>query len=81
MYPDLILNVKKRYFDAIKLGDKNIEYRKFKYYWIRRLSNKQFNNVIIVHGYPKIRDAINSIIFPWKGFVLNGDWFEIKLEK
>jgi len=80
MNKNLILNVKKRYFDVIKSGDKNIEYRQVKDFWIKRICNKQFNNVIIVHGYPKTRDATNSIVFPWNGFTINGGWFEIKLD-
>ena len=77
---DLILNVKKRYFDEIKVGNKNIEYRKIKDFWIKRITGKQFDRVIIVHGYPHIRDDTNSIVFPWNGYISNGGWFEIKLE-
>ena len=63
---DLILSVKKFWFDEIKTGKKTIEYREVKPYWTKRL-NKKFDRVIIVNGYPKIRDETNSIIFPWSG--------------
>ena len=66
---DLILNVTKYWFDKIKSGKKSVEYREVKPYWTNRL-NKNFDNVIIVKGYPKIRNDTNSIIFPWRGFII-----------
>lgn len=66
---DLILNVKKFWFDEIKAGRKHKEFREVKPYWTKRLK-KKFDRVIIVKGYPKVRDETNSIIFPWTGFYI-----------
>ena len=67
---DLILNVKKKWFDLIKSGKKTCEYREVKSYWTKRLSGKKYNNVIIVWGYPKERNDTNSISFPYYGYKL-----------
>lgn len=70
MKGDLILNVEKKWFKLIKSGKKTREYREIKPYWTKRLSSKKYNRVIIVCGYPKERNDTNSIIFPYKGYVL-----------
>jgi hypothetical protein len=67
---DLILNVKKEWFDLIKSGKKKREYREIKPYWDKRLGDKDYRNVIIVCGYPKVRDETNTIAFPYKGYIL-----------
>lgn len=66
---DLILHVKKIWFEWIKEGRKPFEYREVKPYWTKRLK-KKYDRVIIVMGYPKVMDDTNSIIFPWNGFLV-----------
>lgn len=65
---DLILNVKKQYFEEILAGSKKEEYRLYNEYWKKRLLNKKFNNIIIKLGYPKKNDLSKQIIFPYNGF-------------
>jgi predicted phosphohydrolase len=66
---DLILNVKRKWFDLIKSGIKTREFREIKPYWTKRLQRK-YDHVVIVSGYPHVRDESNSVVFPWKGYVL-----------
>ena len=58
---DLILPIKKKWFDRILSGDKKEEYRENKYYWIKRLEKIIFHNkscvmnIKFVNGYGKDR--------------------------
>ena len=63
---DLILNVKKKYFDEIKSGKKRYEYREIKPYWTKRLS-KKYTGIQIRLGYPKNTDTSRILRFPWRG--------------
>ena len=67
---DLILAVKKEYFDAIKSGEKTEEFRLFNAYWIKRLNNpaKVYSRVIITLGYPKKGDPHRTLVFPYQGW-------------
>ncbi len=62
--PDLILNLKKKYFDQIKSGVKHFEYREVKPYWTKRLS-KNYTGLQIRLGYPKNTDKSRIIKFRW----------------
>lgn len=65
---DLILHVKKKWFDETKAGMKTREYRLTTPYWFKRIEGKTFDRVIIIHGYPATRTTENTLIFPWKGY-------------
>lgn len=65
---DLILNLKKEYFEEILSGVKKEEYREIKEYWNKRL-NKTYDKVIIKCGYPKKGDTSKEIYFQWNGYV------------
>lgn len=63
---DLHLNLKGEYFDRIKAGTKEYEYRLITPYWVKRLEGRTYDNIIIKRGYPKKDDKENIIIRPWK---------------
>ena len=64
---DLILNLKKKWFDQIRSGKKIVEYREIKSHWEKRLEGKTYDKILIVLGYPKTRTPENTIIFKWSG--------------
>lgn len=64
---DLHLNLKREYFEAIKAGTKEFEFR-LASKWSMRLSNKSFDRVLIKLGYPKAGDAERIVERPWRGF-------------
>ena len=64
---DLHLNLKGEYFNQIKSGDKQFEYREITPYWKKRLEGKTFDNIYIKRGYPKKDDKENIIIREWRG--------------
>lgn len=67
---DLHLNLKGEYFDAIKDGSKQYEFRSFNT-WRRRLEDKTFNRIIIKRGYPRKDDFARIIERPWRGYELH----------
>lgn len=72
----LHLTIKRRWFDEILSGRKNLEYRANKPYWNRRLDGKHFDEVHFRNGYrddsPMMRVKILSIT---KG----DNWYIIQL--
>ncbi len=66
---DIHLNLKGEYFDQIKAGTKEFEYREMTDYWVKRLDGKEFNQIIIKRGYPKKDDKKNIITRPWLGYI------------
>ncbi len=66
--PDLILHVQRKYFEQIRSGEKKEEYRAYNKYYRKRIFGKQFQNIIIVWGYPKKFTKENSIIFPYREY-------------
>lgn len=67
---DLVLPLKKEYFDAIRNGDKTEEYRLRNEFWTKRIIGKKFDRVILTLGYPKADDASRRIICPWRSYVI-----------
>lgn len=49
----LHLNLKKKYFNLILLGEKTTEYREIKEYWVKRLQNKEYDVIRFQNGYSK----------------------------
>ena len=64
---DLILNVKREYFEQIASGQKHEEYRLVTPYWQKRLEGRSYENVIICLGYPPRGDTNRRLLFPWQG--------------
>ena len=54
------LNLKKEWYDKIKSGEKTIEYREYKSYWIKRLLNP-FDEIHFKNGYKKNAEIIKAI--------------------
>ena len=65
---DLVLPLKREFFDAIKAGTKPEEFRLRNDYWSRRLEGKTFDRVVLTLGYPKRDDHARRIVLPWKGY-------------
>ena len=65
---NLILNLKREYFEQIKSGIKTEEYRVCTPYWQKRLEGKSFDKIIIKLGYPKNSEVEKIMEFPWKGY-------------
>ena len=74
---DLVLNLKGEYFDQIKAGSKEFEYRLQSEFWKKRLYEpypkssfqKMFGRIVIRKGYPKAGDSEREIIRPYRGFI------------
>lgn len=65
--PDLHLNLKGIYFDQIKSGTKEFEYR-LRSKWAKRIEGKTFDRIFIKRGYPKAGDLERIIERPWRGY-------------
>lgn len=65
---DLILPVKRKWFERIRDGLKDEEFRLVTPYWRRRLEGKTFEHVIITLGYPPRHDTSRRLVFPWQGY-------------
>ena len=68
---DLVLHVKRKYFDMIRDGEKKFEYRIYGDYWKKRLENKEFEMVIIADGYPAKCEKERWLSFPYTGYEIN----------
>jgi len=65
---DLHLSVKGEYFEQLKAGTKPFEYRRYTPYWKKRIEGREYENIIITHGYPKRDDLSKRLTFPWRGY-------------
>ena len=67
---DLILAVKREYFEQIKSGEKTEENRLCNEYWTKRLVDRDlsYRNVVITLGYPKKDDKSRRLTFPYVGW-------------
>lgn len=66
---DLVLPLKREYFEQIKSGEKWFEYRLRNEYWRKRLEGHgAYDRVILTLGYPKRDDESRRIERPWRGF-------------
>ncbi len=96
MPESLKLTIKKKWFDLIASGEKTVEYREYKPYWIARLLNKdgsfrEYNEVLFRNGYSRCAPAIRVefldckrlefIGCPQHGEIFTGPVFAIKLGK
>jgi hypothetical protein len=64
----LTLALKLEYFEAIRDGTKLEEYRLVTPYWRKRLEGKNYDSIVLTHGYPRTNEADRRIERPWNGF-------------
>lgn len=67
---DLILRLKREYFEQIRDGIKTEEYRLCKEYWRTRLEGRDYARIILTHAYPSRDDHEKRIIRPWRGYTI-----------
>lgn len=67
---DLVLPLKREYFEQIKAGTKTEEYRLLNHFWALRLEGRDFASIILTLGYPKRDDQERRIIRPWRGYTI-----------
>ena len=67
---DLILPLKREYFEQIKAGTKPEEYRLVNDFWRARIGRKQYTRIVLTLGYPKRGDTERRLILPYKGYVV-----------
>lgn len=65
---DLILPVKRIYFEQMRDGLKPEEFRLITPYWTKRLVGRTYDRVIVTLGYPKRGDPDRTLIRPWRGY-------------
>lgn len=69
---DLILPLKREYFEAIRDGSKTEEYRLCTPYWQRRMAMgfAGFDRIVLTLGYPARDDHSRRLIRPWQGYTI-----------
>ena len=65
---DLILPVKRIYFEAILDGSKLFEYRLDNEHWRKRIAGRTYDRVIMMLGYPTAADHAKRLVMPWNGY-------------
>ena len=65
---DLVLPLKREYFEAIRDGTKTEEYRLCTPYWQKRLASPfgLYDRIVLTLGYPKRDDESRRLIRPWR---------------
>ncbi|WP_394789099.1 ASCH domain-containing protein [Rhodoferax sp.] len=66
---DLVLPLKAEYFNQIKAGTKELEFRLRSPYWRKRLVGRTFDRIVLTLGYPSAGDTERRLIRPWRGFM------------
>ena len=66
---DLVLPLKREYFEQIKAGEKPEEFRLCTPYWAKRLEGREDDRVVLTLGYPAKDDSERRLVRPWRGFV------------
>jgi len=65
---NLVLHVKRCYFEDMKAGRKVWEYRLTTPYWRKRLEGRYYSCILICDGYPKHIETERRLIAPWLGY-------------
>lgn len=65
---DLVLPLKREFFEQIKAGTKVEEFRLQTAYWRKRLEGKTFDQVVLTLGYPAREDVARRLVMPWRGY-------------
>ncbi|MNL53370.1 hypothetical protein D3C87_1766110 [compost metagenome] len=68
----LTLPLKREYFEAIRDGSKQEEYRLCNEYWTKRLPSPfgVYDRVVLTLGYPKRDDHTRRLVLPWAGYTI-----------
>lgn len=66
----LILHLKREYWEAIKSGTKLTEYREATRYWSKRLERQRYGEIVLLCGYPKRGDESRTIRRKYTGYHL-----------
>ncbi|MGL5184926.1 ASCH domain-containing protein [Herbaspirillum huttiense] len=64
----LVLNLKRIYFDSIRIGTKGEEYRLCTPYWQKRLAGRDYDAIEIRLGYPANHELEKIMTFAWHGY-------------
>lgn len=64
---DLVLPLKREYFEAIRDGSKTEEFRLRNAYWRKRLEGRTFDRVVLLLGYPARDNLDRRLVLPWLG--------------
>lgn len=67
MMTPLVLHLKREYWEAIRDGSKQEEYRLRTPYWERRLAGRTFSGIVLCLGYPARGDEQKRLYRQWKG--------------
>lgn len=63
----LRLPLKAVYFDAIKSGQKRVEYRLCTPYWRKRIE-RDYDEIVLTRGYPPAYMTNRQLVRPWRGW-------------
>lgn len=68
----LYLPLKAVYFDQIRTGTKNEEYRLVTPYWRKRLEGRYYDRIVLTLGYPKGGgvEGITRLTRAWRGHTI-----------
>lgn len=64
---DLVLPLKREFFEAIRDGSKTEEFRLRNAYWRKRLEGRAFARVVLTLGYPAADNHERRLVLPWRG--------------
>lgn len=69
---DLILPLKREYFEAIRDGSKTEEYRLRNAYWFKRIASPfiPIENIVLTLGYPARDNHARRLVLPWRGYTI-----------
>lgn len=68
--PNLVLPLKREYFEAIRDGRKPEEYRLCSPHWRKRLEGSEYEQIVLTLGYPAREDHERRIVRPWQGYTI-----------
>jgi hypothetical protein len=78
----LSLAVKGRWFEEIKAGTKQDEYRLCTTFWNKRLSDRAYDDILITIGYPRRDDHAKRLLFEFDGVrmekVISPEWDNVE---
>lgn len=72
MTDTLFLTMKEPYFTQCKTGEKTVDYREYKPYWISRIEKNAhlLKKIEMRKGRRSNKGDPSNLIFPWKGYVI-----------
>ena len=70
----LHIPLKFKWFDEIKSGKKDFEYRLFKPHWIKRLVGKDYDAICLTRGFPKKYDEAAHLWKKYNGYKIIPDF-------